>query len=170
MIYMSRLVDMMRRASFEIPLLKTTRRHASAHCAFVCRSTPACFLAYVLALKMHHGLEALPTDWYAQRSLSNAKVCLRKCRVTHAELQSYRLGRACSCACHNSVVNILVSCQHLSLIFRGIFLVELSGFIVQRTGTADIISIVNSLPRDFISYLFGSPSRLCRLRRTVWTL
>lgn len=69
----------------------------------------------------------------------------------------------------DSFVNVLVTSQDLSLIFFRIILVQLSSLVVERTGTVKHVSI-SLIDYAIVSYLLGSPRRLCRLRRTVWTL
>jgi len=68
------------------------------------------------------------------------------------------------------VVDVPVAGQDLALELVGVAVPQLGGLAVQRR-RAGIVS--GCYPRERAaggSYLLGSPSRLCRLRRTVWML
>lgn len=69
------------------------------------------------------------------------------------------------------VVDILMTGEHLALIFRRVGLVQLRSFIVQRARARYNCQfwVIANLVRS-CSYLFGSPNRLCRLSNTVCTL
>ena len=67
------------------------------------------------------------------------------------------------------VVNVLVTSQNFALILFGVGLVELSGLVIEWAGTVKFLAVYRELV-GIRTYLFGSPSKLCRLSRTVWTL
>lgn len=67
------------------------------------------------------------------------------------------------------LLDILVTGQDLALELLRILVPKLRGLTVQRRSTASVRtrSYLGSVDG---AYLFGSPSKLCRLRSTVWML